>query len=119
MKYITEDVEERLHAHLDVLLDVFSSAHETLNLVREIKLQHTLLQFSVWTQMFSHAFIQLVLAILLIVSTVFVRSTILVQEINFFDPLTFRLAPTLAHIWPNTSQTNSHQPQLHFALSPN
>lgn len=47
MKHITEDVEERLHAHLDVLLDVFSSAHETLNLVREIKLQHTLLQFSV------------------------------------------------------------------------
>lgn len=53
MKYITEDVEERLHAHLDVLLDVFSSAHETLNLVREIKLQHVITIFSVNTNVLS------------------------------------------------------------------
>lgn len=98
MKYITEDVEERLHAHLDVLLDIFSSAHETLNLVREIKLQHVITIFSVNTNVSLTLSYSVALAILLIVSTVFVRSTILVQEINFFDPLTFRLAPTLAHI---------------------
>lgn len=71
MKHITEDVEERLHAHLDVLLDVFSSAHETLNLVREIKLQHIITIFSVNTNVLSR-FHTASIGDILIVSTVFV-----------------------------------------------